>query len=94
MSKDRRLGAFKISRRLIDECPQDALAILDGCLVLRAECLLYDDTVEYYAIHPEFDHVPEYQPIPVYVATVSGGKRCWRKPDPVPAHLLPVGWHS
>ena len=88
----RRMGCFKIAREIIDDRPEDALAALDGCIVLRAEMLAYDNTIEYFAIHPDFDVVPLGEAVSVYVAVVTGGKRRWEKPNPVPAHLKPAGW--
>lgn len=92
MTANRRMGCFKIARTLIDDCPEDALTALDGCIVLRAEMLAYDDSIEYYAIHPDFDVVPLGEAISVYLPVISGGKRRWEKHSPVPAHLKPAGW--
>ena len=57
--KSRRIGAFSIWRRLIDENPEEARALMGQCIILRAEMMLHTDCIEYIAISEQF---PEINP--------------------------------
>lgn len=64
---DRRIGTFKISSEIIKEYPEVARKILDGVIVVRCECLGYEDAFEYVGICDQFKELsigyitPEYR---------------------------------
>lgn len=74
-----RYGKFSIPIMWIDRDPQSALAVLDRCIVVRAEAMLAARTVEYVAMHQDFDPLPLGQVIPTYEAVIKDGHREWRK---------------
>lgn len=79
-----RRGRFSISRRLIDDVPKAALAILSGCVVVRAECMWDTEIVEYTAFGEHFEVVADYNMTPCYrpvVKDLVGGKYAvtWEK---------------
>ena len=63
---NRRIGAFYIARKLIAEDPGAAIAILSGCIVLRAEMHCIEDRIEYKAFRPSFDELNDWEPVPLY----------------------------
>lgn len=69
-----RIGIFRISQAMVLRDPADALAALDGCIVVRAETH-FDGSVEYVAFHPTFDPVDQGAKAPEYRAIVRGGRR-------------------
>jgi len=71
----RRMGRFWLHQRLIENSPADALAALDGCIIVRAEAHYATGRIEYDAIHPDFEPLSEGQPLPLYRPVISGGKR-------------------
>lgn len=75
----RRIGKFNIDRHIIDNSPHDAVASLEGCIVLRAECMAHTGMYEYFAIHPDFEEVPVGMMIPEYHAVIISGRRIWEK---------------
>lgn len=78
----RRLGRFRIAFGIVDGSPADALAALDGCVVLRAEALLGAGAIEYEAWHPDFAQVEPGEEMPGYEAVLSGGRRVRWEPRP------------
>ncbi|KKK81949.1 hypothetical protein LCGC14_2808290 [marine sediment metagenome] len=77
----RRLGKFSMTRDVIIDSPALARKVLQGCIVVRAEHLWDGDIIEYIAIHPRFDPVPEGSIAPTYVIsiTVPGNILSWTK---------------
>jgi hypothetical protein len=80
-----RLGAFHITHMdLMQHGAAYALAVLDGCIVVRCEMLYTGPGWSYIAAHHEFERVepglfraPEYRPV------VDGGKRVrWERVPP------------
>ena len=69
MNKQR--GHFKIHRDLIDENPMVVLAVMAKVIVVRAECMLMSDTVEYDAISPEFRVAHDFEVTPYYEIIVE-----------------------
>jgi hypothetical protein len=77
MTERRRMGRFTISCRLVGHAPKAALAILEGCIVTRAESLWHADRIEYTGISEHFDLIQIGDEVPMYEATVKdlvGGK--------------------
>lgn len=66
--KERRLGRFKIRQRMIDANPDACVALMSGFLIVRAESLMYCDSIEYVAFADQFDPVPEHEEVPFYEA--------------------------
>lgn len=65
--KERRLGRFRISQRMIDANPDACVALMSGFLIVRAESLMYHDAIEYIAFADQFDPVPENEEVPLYL---------------------------
>jgi hypothetical protein len=71
-NENRRVGRFEISRKLIEDRPDIIRTIMGRCIVIRCETIYYTDAIEYTALSPDFDEVPEGRTIPRYVIEVSG----------------------
>lgn len=69
--KERRLGRFKIDQRWIDADPDACVALLSGFLIVRAECLMYSNAIEYVAFSDQFDPVPEHEEPPFYLPEIK-----------------------
>lgn len=67
----KRRGKFLINRVFMQDRENIALAVLRNCLVVRAEHLFCEDSVEYVACHSDFDEVPINQITPNYTAEIS-----------------------
>ena len=85
-----RVGKFTINGGMIKRSPKAVLAVLNGCIVTRAEGLWHADKIEYIALGEHFDEVaagdvcPEYEPV---VKDLVGGKYhvTWLRKDMMPA---------
>lgn len=66
----RRLGKFTIGRSTIDDRPAEALAMLAGSLVVRAE-LIYPGYIEYLALNDAFDELEPGYEVPLYIARLN-----------------------
>lgn len=64
--KDRRIGKFLIDLHVFDERPRDVRAVMDACVVIRAEALLGLGAIEYVAVSPHFAPVKRGEVIPSY----------------------------
>lgn len=72
-----RVGKFEIDNRLLRENKKAALAILTGCVVVRAEAMFHKDAVEYIAYGEHFEPNDPRCVVPRYDVTVRdlvGGK--------------------
>jgi hypothetical protein len=62
-------GSFVVSRSLILNNIEKFAKIIEGFVPLHIETDLYEDTVTYYGVHPEFEEVnpgliaPKYEPM-------------------------------
>lgn len=75
---ERRLGRFRIPNDRLRREPEKALAILAGCVVVRAEALWHSDDVEYMACHAAFGPVPLGAEPPFYAwAMPASGRDCF-----------------
>lgn len=94
-SMSSRKGHFSISRTLIKEEPEVVALAMSGMIVMRAECMLHTDAIEYWAMSEHFDEielgeiVPEYLPEVEKVSLEDGEVRHiirgWkRQPEPTP----------
>ena len=69
MSVGRKIGKFRINRYEIEDNPAEVKRLFHGMIVVRAEHLFYDNSIEYIALDDGFDPVkdgescPEYEPI-------------------------------
>lgn len=73
---DRRIGRFAMSRQLVERDPETARSIMGRCIVVRCEMMYASKTLEYVALSPEFDEVPQGEITPGYDVIISeGGKR-------------------
>lgn len=76
---ERRLGKFSIPMQVITDDPVTAVLCLEGCIVVRAEAMYFNGTIEYTAFHDDFLPVP-VQDIPnEYVGQISPGRREWKQ---------------
>ena len=64
---EHRYGTLKIHSDLIRQQPDEIMAALSRCLVVRAEHLFVGDVIEYSAFSPEFDQLPGGQIPPEYL---------------------------
>jgi len=48
--RNRHVGRFSIPLALIRNCPSDAIKILEGMIILKAEANLGNDSIDYVAI--------------------------------------------
>lgn len=62
----RRLGKFSISWVLIDDNPQVVRQLLSKMIIVRAETLYHDRSIEYIAMCDDFDVIPEGMIVPQY----------------------------
>ncbi len=73
---NRRIGRFAMSRQLVERDEEIARAVMGRCVVVRCEMMYMDNTLEYVAISPDFDVVPEGTVVPEYEVRISeGGSR-------------------
>jgi hypothetical protein len=68
---DNRIGSFGIYHHTIKDNPEAALAILRGCLVLRAEMMAHTQELVYIAINEAFEPISLEEQVPFYCATVT-----------------------
>jgi regulation of enolase protein 1 (concanavalin A-like superfamily) len=62
----RRLGQFFIPTHLVTYQPEQALAILRGVVVVRAEQMFFRAGIEYMGVSDHFSEVPEGETAPYY----------------------------
>ena len=62
-----RWGRFSIDRECIEEWPLDALFMMNGILIVRAESNFVSNAIDYMALSFLFDEVPEGEISPEYV---------------------------
>lgn len=71
----RRLGRFFVHDRfLVDLEPGEVPPVFQGMVVLRAESSWIRPGIDYLAMHPQFDEVPEGSIVPVYEAVFDADK--------------------
>jgi hypothetical protein len=73
---NKRIGRFAISRQLAERDPETARAVMGRCIVVRCEMMYAHDTLEYMALSPDFDEVPQGQIVPEYDVIISDGGKC------------------
>ena len=64
----KRLGKFLLSAKYIKLYPHKALKLMTamGVVVVRAEMMFHNDSIEYTAICDKFDEVPANRQVPHY----------------------------
>ena len=67
----RRIGRFKITLDLIDAHPYLVMTAMARCIIVRAESMYASNLIEYTAISPEFDVIPEGVVEPAYSIKVN-----------------------
>ena len=72
---DKRIGRFAMSRQLAERDQETARAVMGRCLIVRCEMMYAHDTLEYVAISPDFDEVPDGMIAPAYDVIISDGGR-------------------
>jgi hypothetical protein len=73
---DKRIGRFALSRQLVERDPETARAVMGRVIVVRCEMMYPTDTLEYMALSPDFDDVPQGMIVPEYEVHISeGGSR-------------------
>ncbi|PWC95462.1 hypothetical protein [Azospirillum sp. TSO5] len=68
---ERRLGRFNLAGDMIDRHPDAIAAALSGMIVVRAEAIYHDRSIDYTAFSPSFAPVADADVIPRYVAEVT-----------------------
>lgn len=71
MVDERRLGRFVIPTHIIQNESNVALAVLEGCLVVKAEACYTQDGIEYVAYHNDFAPAPKHSVVPHYDAVLT-----------------------
>lgn len=72
----KRIGRFVMSRELVERNPETARAIMGRCIVVRCEMMYHIDTLEYVALSPDFDELPQGMIVPEYeVIIFEDGQR-------------------
>lgn len=71
----RRFGIIKVPLSTLESDPGLVIAIMEGCLILRAECLYAFPGIEYHFAHHSLEPVPECEVPPEYTAEMRGGIR-------------------
>ena len=74
MSMNNRVGKFKMSHRLLRADLDNIRWVLSHFVIVRAESLYYDDTIEYVAYSELFDEIPEGEIIPEYEIIIGEDK--------------------
>ena len=64
--KSRRIGRFVLNRNFIEANKELAREIMGRCIVVRCEMVYYSDALEYIALSPDFDEIPEHSIAPEY----------------------------
>jgi len=72
---DRRIGRFAMSLQLAEQNPETARAVMGRCIVVRCEMMYAHETLEYVALSPYFDEVPQGMIVPEYDVVISDGGR-------------------
>lgn len=67
----KRCGTFTMPSQLIEEHPEEAMRLLSGLLIIRAEQLYWNKCIEYTAFCKDFDLVDEGEMPPDYHAVIS-----------------------
>ena len=68
---NRRIGRFAMSRQLVERDPETARAVMGRVIVVRCEMMYMYNTLEYMALSPDFDEVPEGMIAPEYDVHIS-----------------------
>lgn len=74
-----RRGRFRILASLIDEQPEFVLACIQGCIVVRAEHMWENNSIECLALCAEFDALAAGEAAPWYDVHLQSGKRVWER---------------
>lgn len=69
-----RVGRFSINNLTIKCNPDEALAVLRDCIVVRAEMMHFADRVEYIAYCDLFEAVSAGDEIPTYLPELTKGE--------------------
>lgn len=69
-----RKGIFTISRELMYDNPEMVMKIMGKCIILRAECIALNNTIEYHAVSDEFNEVSEGSVVTGYIWQLSDGE--------------------
>jgi len=69
----RRLGTFRIARKVIEDNPDAVLEVMRQLIVVRCEMMWDSDALCYVAISESFDVVPHGQIAPAYDVLMHAG---------------------
>ena len=73
---NQRIGRFAMSRQLLERDPETSRAVMGRCIVVRCEMMYAHDTLEYMALSPDFDEVPQGAIVPEYKVIISDSGKC------------------
>jgi hypothetical protein len=71
MLKSRKMGKFTVGREIIDDHADVVKSIMGTLIVVRAEFLFAEDSVEYVAVCDDFDEFNEGEVLPTYDVVVD-----------------------
>jgi hypothetical protein len=66
------LGIFRLSEALIEDHPELVMRLLGRTIILSAKPALPEREIEYLALSPEFEEIPDEAAIPVYDVKTVG----------------------
>lgn len=76
----RRGGRFKLPVDLIESEPEAVMKFMSGLIVVRAEMMFEQKMIEYTALSPQFELLPEGSEYPLYDGTMDeDGNVTWEK---------------
>jgi hypothetical protein len=71
MSIRDRVGKFRIARVVVDDQPEMVMAIMGRCVVVDCKLHFISNSLEYWALSPDFDEVPVGAMEPEYSVLVE-----------------------
>ncbi len=66
-----RKGVFTLSTYFVESEPEDTMAIMGKCVILRVEAFPMNGVIEYQALSPDFDEVDAGEFTPEYIVLLS-----------------------
>jgi len=69
-----RMGKFKIAVHLIEHDPETVMKVMSNFIVFRAENMFSEPVIEYQALSPLFQKVPQGNKMPRYDLIIRNGE--------------------
>lgn len=71
MNISRRIAKFYMPKHLIEDFPDAVISAMAGCIVVRAELVWWNDSIEYCAISENFMEVPHGEMMPMMSVVID-----------------------